>query len=158
MCVSVKSDSSLQNLLHNHCNGWFFAICEKTLNIIKNNILPNSVMCNPFQQDSNKVHTLDGPLLQTNSCIQAFIKHCTKTPIIFLWTLLCKQIQAYAKPFSKTLRLLIHLLAVYRQIFPLINDNSMNIGTVTKSSVIAYYGTCFSLLKPCSYWKSQGSK
>ena len=69
MCVSVKSDSSLQNLLHNHCNGWFFAICEKTLNIIKNNILPNSVMCNPFQQDSNKVHTLDGPLLQTNSGI-----------------------------------------------------------------------------------------
>ena len=67
MCVSVKSDSSLQNLLHNHCNGWFFAICKKTLNIIKNNILPNSVMCNPFQQDSNKVHTLDGPLLQTNS-------------------------------------------------------------------------------------------
>ena len=24
----------------------------------------------------------------------------------------------------------------------------MNIGTVTKSSVIAYYGICFSLLKP----------
>ena len=150
MCVSVKSYSSLQNLLHNHCNGWFFAIFEKTAIVVNNTVVPNSVMCNPFQQDGNKEHKLDSPLLQSNSGIYKTVHKDTNnlSVNIFMQRNLtkCKTFQEDSQTDN------LPLCSLETDIPS--NDNTMNIGSVTKSSAIAFYGICFSVLKPCSYWKS----
>ena len=150
MCVSVKSYSSLQNLLHNHCNGWFFAIFEKTAIVVNNTVVPNSVMCNPFQQDGNKEHKLDSPLLQSNSGIYKTVHKDTNNLSVnnFMQRNLtkCKTFQEDSQTDN------LPLCSLETDIPS--NDNTMNIGTVTKSSAIAFYGICFSVLKPCSYWKS----
>ena len=102
MCVSVKRYTSFQDLLHNHLNGWFFAIFEKSSITVNDEIQGNSQICKTLQQDSNNLFVGTLPTDHTPSI-----------------------------------------------------DNT-NFGTVTKSSAtcIAFYANCFSVLKPCSYWKS----
>ena len=140
----------MQNILHNHCNGWFFAIFEKTAIVVNNTVVPNSVMCNPFQQDGNKEHELDSPLLQSNSGIYKTVHKDTNnlSVNIFMQRNLtkCKTSQEDSQTDN------LPLCSLETDIPS--NDNTMNIGTVTKSSAIAFYGICFSVLKPCSYWKS----
>ena len=99
MCVSVRSYTSFQDLLHSHCNGWFFAIYEKYFIEDNNDIQRNSV---PNEIVEQNVTDLRGGTLLKN------------VPI---------------------------------------NDDT-NIETITKSSAIIFYAICFSIVKPCSYWRS----
>ena len=59
MCISVRNYTSFRSLLHNHCNGWFFAIYETSS--ISNNLVSNSVGCQTRCQNSNDL--LTGTLL-----------------------------------------------------------------------------------------------
>ena len=55
MCVSVRNYTSFHGLLHNHCNGRFFAIYEKSS--ISNNLVSNLVGCQTRCQKSNDLLT-----------------------------------------------------------------------------------------------------
>ena len=44
------------------------------------------------------------------------------------------------------------LVGTLPKVVPIIENT--NVETITKSSAIAFYAICFSVVKPCSYWKS----
>ena len=103
MCVSVKTYTSFQDLLHNHSSGWFFAIFRKSsVRVGNDNIQTNFAASQTPTQNLNDVPVSTLP---------------RDTPSI-------KNITSV---------------------------------TITKSSTVALYGICFSVLKPCVYWKSDAS-
>ena len=115
MCVAVRSYTSFEALLHEHFDGWFFGIFEKSSVGVNNNnennnncdnynIQKKSVRCETLQQDCN--------------------------------TLLFGTSPTHEPTFSA--------------------DKS-DIGCITKSSAIAFYAICFSVIKHCSYWNSDTS-
>ena len=103
MCVSVKTYTSFQDLLHNHFGGWFFSIFRKS------------------------------SVREGNHNIEAHFA-ASQTPTQNLDDL--------------------HVTSLPREAPSIENITS---ASITKSSTVALYAICFSVLKPCIYWKSDTS-
>lgn len=102
-------------------------------------------MCKTLQQDSQKVHIHGVTVLQTNSNICKTLK-LQQGSYNFPDETLMQTSSEISEIFQENSGNQPHCTS--EKDIPS-NDNSMNVGTVTKSSAIAFYGICFSVLKPC---------